>query len=59
MWANYSGKLDYAETKKGSRSSGVGQNIREWWVGEKNCVSNGNSIELQWLVDLMERDKKE
>jgi hypothetical protein len=26
---------------------------------EKNCVSNGNAIKLQWLVDLMEQAKKE
>jgi hypothetical protein len=42
----------------GSRSSGVGQNIREWWVGEKNCVIDGNAIGLRWLSIVVERAKK-
>ena len=42
----------------GSRSSGVGQNIREWWVGEKNCVIDGNATGLRWLSIVVERAKK-
>ena len=61
-WANYSGKLDYVETKNesllGSRSSGVGQNIREWWVGEKICVIDGNAIGLRWPSIVIERAEK-
>jgi len=34
------------------------KNIREWWVGEKICVSDGNAIELQWLSTFVRRAKK-
>jgi len=38
-------------TSLGSRSSDVGQNIREWWGSEKYSVSNGNVIKLQWPIN--------
>jgi hypothetical protein len=51
MWKPETTSLD-------SRSSGVGQNIREWWVGDKFCVSNGNAIELRWPIDRCQASQK-
>jgi hypothetical protein len=46
-------------TSLGSRSSGVGQNIQEWWVGENFMLADGNAVQLQWLFESMTKPKEQ
>jgi hypothetical protein len=42
----------------GSRSSGIGQNNWEWWVGDKFTSADGNTIQLQWLFESTSKPKR-